>query len=46
MKDAQLWKLFVRKPLRWFLRRFLPTEETDKAIEAIEALVIAAQANQ
>lgn len=43
MKDEALWKLFVRKPLRWFLWRFLPTEETDKAIEAVEALVIVAQ---
>ncbi len=43
MKDAQLWKLFIRKPLRWFLRRFLPTEETEEVIEAIEALVVMAQ---
>ena len=43
MKDERLWKLFVRKPLRWFLRRFLPTEEADKTIEAIEALVVMAQ---
>ena len=43
MKDEQLWKLFVRKPLRWFLRRFLPTEETDTTLAAVEALVIASQ---
>lgn len=43
MKDEAIWKLFIRKPLRWFLRRFLPTEETEEAIEAIEALVVMAQ---
>ena len=43
MKDEALWKLFVRKPLRWFLRRFLPAEETDATLGAVEALVIAAQ---
>lgn len=43
MKDAQLWKLFIRKPLRWFLRRFLPAEETDATLAAVEALVIASQ---
>ena len=43
MKDEQLWKLFVRKPLRWFLRRFLPMEETDTTLAAVEALVIASQ---
>ena len=43
MKDEALWKLFVRKPLRWFLRRFLPTEETDATLATVEALVIASQ---
>ncbi|WP_395089754.1 hypothetical protein [Armatimonas sp.] len=43
MKDEQLWKLFVRKPLCWFLRRSLPTEETDTTLAAVEALVIVAQ---
>ena len=43
MKDERLWKVFVRKPLRWFLRRFLPAEETDATLGEIEALVIASQ---
>ena len=43
MKDERLWKVFVRKPLRWFLRRFLPAEETDATLGAVEVLVKAAQ---
>ena len=42
MKDEQLWNFAVRKPLRWFLRRFLPVDATETALGEIEALVIAA----
>ena len=44
MKDERLWKVFVRKPLRWFLRRFLPPDNAEAILGEIEALISAAQA--
>ena len=43
MRDELLWNLAVRKPLRWFLRRFLPIDQADATLGAVEALVKAAQ---
>ena len=44
MKDEALWNLVVRKPLRWFLRRFLPPDQAETTLDAVETLVIAALA--
>ena len=43
MKDELLWSALIRKPLRWFLRRFLSADEADTTLAAVEALVVAAQ---
>ena len=43
MKDEKLWNFAVRKPLRWFLRRFLNADEADTTLAAVEALVVATQ---
>jgi hypothetical protein len=42
VKDESLWRLLVRKPLRWCLRRFLPAEAVDETLATIEELVRAA----
>ncbi len=44
MKDEALWNLVVRKPLRWFLRRFLSADQAEATLAIVEALVITAQA--
>ena len=43
MKGEMLWSVLIRKPLRWFLRRFLSADEADTTLAAVEALVIVAQ---
>ena len=45
MNDS-LWNFAVRKPLWWFLRRFLSFEEAQEVIAPIEALVAAALAKK
>ena len=39
MKDELLWNLAVRKPLRWFLRRFLPPIESEELVRQIEEVI-------
>ena len=39
LKDDRLWNLAVRKPLRWFLRRFLPPIETEELLRQIEEAI-------
>lgn len=42
MKDEPLWNLIVRKPLRWFLRRFLDSNTAEIILAQIEQIVHAA----
>ena len=42
MKNEALWNLVVRKPLRWFLRRFLSSVLAEGILVQIEELVRAA----
>ena len=42
MKDEPLWNLIVRKPLRWFLRRFLIPDTAELILAQIEQIVQAA----
>lgn len=46
MKDEQLWNLVVRKPLRWFLRRFLTPDKAEATLATVEALVITVQGKE
>lgn len=41
MNDA-LWNFAVRKPLWWFLRRFLNAEKAQPVLDQVEGLVAVA----
>lgn len=45
LNDA-MWNFAVRKPLWWFLRRFLSTQEAQPVLDQIEGLVAIAIAKK